>query len=195
MSLQENIKMVKEELNSEEKFFEKAVMTEKFVKKYKNVMIASVVAVILLVGANIVYDISEENKITEANSALLKLQTDSTDTASLAELKNLSPTLHDAWLYLQAVTNKDMGAIKSLESSKALIVNDLAKYEAAANPASLEEYASKQNAIYRDFALVQSAVMLLNENKIDKARSVLSKVSKESSLNDLVAVLMHYGVK
>jgi hypothetical protein len=38
LSLKENINMVREELNSEEKFFEKAVITEKFVKKYKNLL-------------------------------------------------------------------------------------------------------------------------------------------------------------
>jgi len=35
LSLKQDIEMVKEELNSEEKFFEKAVLTERFVKKYK----------------------------------------------------------------------------------------------------------------------------------------------------------------
>jgi hypothetical protein len=187
--------MIKDELNSEEKFFEKAVMTERFVKKYKNIMIASVAAVVLLVGANIIYDINSESKTTAANAALLKLQANPNDTVSLGELKKLSLNLHDAWLYSQAVINKDAQAIKSLENSTAPIVGNLAKYEAATDSAQLEEYALKQNAIYKDFALVQSAVMLLNENKIDKARSALSKVSKESSLNELVSVLMHYGVK
>ncbi|MCK9454108.1 MAG: hypothetical protein WCY51_01465 [Sulfurimonas sp.] len=195
MSLKDNMKMVKEELNSEEKFFEKAVMTEKFVKKYKNVMIASVAIIILIVGANIAYDMNQESKISAANNALLKLQTDPEDSASLLELKMVSPNLHDVWLYSQALANDDLETMKSLKNSKALIVSDLAKYETATNPASLEEYASKQDAIYRDLALVQSAVILLNENKIDKARAALSKVSKESSLNELVAVLMHYGVK
>ena len=37
VSLKENIEMVKNELNSEEQFFEKAVQTERFVKKYKKV--------------------------------------------------------------------------------------------------------------------------------------------------------------
>jgi len=45
LSLKNNIEMVKEELNSEEKFFEKAVITEKFVKKYKNLLIGSVIAI------------------------------------------------------------------------------------------------------------------------------------------------------
>lgn len=194
MSLIENINMVKEELNSEEKFFEKAVMTEKFVKKYKNVMIASVVAIVLSVGANIVYNINEEGKVSAANAVLLKLQSDPSDTAALSELKKLSPNLHDVWLYSQAIANSDIELLKGLKSSNAMIITDLAKYELAQDAASLEDYASKQNAIYRDLALVKSAVMLLNENKADKAKTVLSKVSAESSLNELVSVLKHYGV-
>lgn len=194
MSLKENISMVKEELNSEEKFFEKAVMTEKFVKKYKNVMIASVVAIVLVVGANIAYNMNEESKVSAANAALLKLQSDPGDTAALSELKKLSPNLHDVWLYSQAVANNDIESLKNLKSSKAMIIPDLAKYELAQDAASLEEYASKQNAIYRDLALVKSAVMLLNENKVDRVKTVLSKVSMESSLKELVSVLKHYGV-
>ncbi|MDT8337655.1 MAG: hypothetical protein RQ763_00505 [Sulfurimonas sp.] len=194
MSLKENINMVKEELNSEEKFFEKAVMTEKFVKKYKNVMIASVVAIVLVVGANIVYNINEEGKVSAANAVLLKLQSDPSDAATLSELKKLSPNLHDVWLYSQAIANSDIELLKGLKSSDAMIITDLAKYELAQDTAALEEYASKQNAIYRDLALVKSAVMLLNENKADKAKTVLSKVSAESSLNELVSVLKHYGV-
>jgi len=195
LSLKDNISMVKEELNSEEKFFEKAVMTEKFVKKYKNIMIASVVAIVLVVGANLAYSANENSKITAANVALLKLQKDSKNADALSELKMLSPNLYDVWIFSQAVANKDLELLKSLKNTDALILNDLVKYELATDAASLESYASKQDAIFKDLALVQSAVILLNENKIDEARNKLSMISKESSLNKLVAALMHYGIK
>ena len=195
MSLKDNISMVKEELNSEEKFFEKAVVTEKFIKKYKKVMIASVAVIALFVGANIIYEANKNSRIEAANKALLKLSTNSDDTAALDELKVLSPNLYDVWLYSQAVSSKDLESIKTLKNSKALIVNDLAKYELASDAASLDEYASKQDAIFKDLALVQSAVMLLNQNKIQEAKDKLSKVSKDSSLNKIVAALMHYGIK
>ncbi|MCW8894372.1 MAG: hypothetical protein OQK48_04970 [Sulfurimonas sp.] len=195
MSLKENINMVKEELNSEEKFFEKAVMTEKFVKKYKNVMIASVVAVVLVVGANIAYDANESSKVTAANVALTKLQKDAADTQSLDELKVLSPELYDVWTFSQAVANKDLQALKTLQNSKALIINDLAKYELAQDAKSLSSYASQKDAIFKDLALVRSAVILFSENKIDEAHNTLSKISVESSLYKLANTLMHYGIK
>lgn len=195
MSLQENIKMVKEELNSEEKFFEKAVMTERFIKKYKKLMIASVITVVVIVGANIAYTANKESKIEAANIAFFNLQADPNNSAALNELKELSPNLHDVWIYSQAIANKDFQTIKSLKNSKTLIVSDLVKYELAQDPASLENYASKQDAIYKDLALVQAAVMLIKENKINEAKNKLLKVSKESSLKNIVAALMHYGIE
>ncbi|MCK4973688.1 MAG: hypothetical protein KAR81_00420 [Sulfurimonas sp.] len=195
MSLKDNISMVKEELNSEEKFFEKAVMTEKFVKKYKKLMIASVVAVVAVVSANIVYDANENSKITAANTALTKLTKDSKDTHALDELKTSSPELYSVWMFSQAVANKDLESIKNIKNSKTLIIDDLANYELATDAGSLEEYASAQDAIYRDLALVQSAVMLLEVNKIEEAHNKLLKVSQDSSLNKLVKTLLHYGIK
>lgn len=195
MSLKENIDMVKEELNSEEKFFEKAVVTERFIRKYKNIMIASVAIITLVVGANIAYEANKNSNKSSANAALAKLQADPKNSAALSELKSLSPNLYDVWIFSQAVANKDLEAIKALKSSKALIVSDLAKYESAQDASSLDEYASKQDAIFRDLALIQSAVMLLNENKVDQAREKLSKISKESSLSKMSSALMHYGIK
>jgi hypothetical protein len=187
--------MVKEELNSEEKFFEKAVMTERFIKKYKKLMIASVITVVVIVGANIAYTANKESKIEAANIAFFNLQADPKNSAALNELKELSPNLHDVWIYSQAIANKEFQTIKSLKNSKTLIVSDLVKYELAQDPASLENYASKQDAIYKDLALVQAAVMLIKENKINEAKNKLLKVSKESSLKNIVAALMHYGIE
>ncbi|MDK9693670.1 MAG: hypothetical protein OEL19_05420 [Sulfurimonas sp.] len=195
MSLKDNIEMVKEELNSEEKFFEKAVVTERFVKKYKNVIIASVVAVVIFAVANVAYEANEKNKLENVNIAFAKLSTNPKDVAALGEIKSLSPALHDAWIFSQAVANKDAESLKGLKNTNALIVSDLAEYEMATDEASLQKYAARQDAIFRDLALVQSAVLLLNANKIDEARDALSKVSKNSSMEKVVATLMHYGVK
>ncbi|MDD3475371.1 MAG: hypothetical protein PHI38_00735 [Sulfurimonas sp.] len=195
MSLKDNIEMIRQELNSEEKFFEKAVVTERFIKKYKKAIIASIAAIVVLVAANIAYEANEKSKTKEANIAFSKLALNPSDAAALSELKSLAPNLHDAWIFSQAIANKDIEKLKSLKHTKALIVSDMAEYEMATDNSMLAEYASKQDAIFRDLALVQGAIMLLNENKIDEARNSLEKVSKESSLEKLVAILMHYGIK
>ena len=186
--------MVKEELNSEEKFFEKAVMTEKFVKKYKNLMIASVVAVVVLVGVNIGYTINEQNRLEAANVALIKLNTDSSNAIASAELKNLSSALYDVWKYSQAVATKDTDALEQLKSSKSILISDLATYDAASESkdlSALNAYALQQDAIYKDLAQIQSAVLLMNSSKINEAHEKLSMISIDSPLAQVANALMH----
>lgn len=195
MSLKNNIEMVKEELNSEEKFFEKAVITEKFVKKYKKAMIGSLVAVVVLIGANIAYESNKQSKIDAANETLLELNKDVKNSAAISQLKVLSPNLYDVWVLSQAIADKDLISLKELKSSKAIMVSDLASYELAQDANSLDAYASKQDALYRDLALVQSAVMLMNAQDFQKAHQELSKIGVQSPLSKIATALLHYGVK
>ncbi|HIP19532.1 MAG TPA: hypothetical protein EYG70_00240 [Sulfurimonas sp.] len=198
MSLKTDIEMVKEELTSEEKFFEKAVVTEKFVKKYKNLMIAGVVAIVLFVVGNIAYTINKQNTIDSANVALAELQTNADNPATLARLETLSPSLSSVWLYSQAVANKDLASFEKLTSSIALLVSDLASYELAQNNKKreeLDEYANNQDAIYADLARVQSAVILMNEKKLSEAHEILSMININSPLSQVAHALMHYGVQ
>jgi len=198
LSLKNDIDMVKEELNSEEKFFEKAVVTEKFVKKYKKIIIGSVIGVAFFVAGDIAYNISQANRIDSANEALLELQENANNEATLARLNSLSPALHDVWLYSQAVVSGDMQTLGNLESSKAQLISDLASYEVAQqtkNLTKLEDYASKQDAIYGDLAQIQSAIILMSINKIDEAHEKLSMINIQSPLSKVAKALMHYGIK
>jgi hypothetical protein len=198
LSLKENIAMVKDELNSEEKFFEKAVMTEKFVKKYKKPLIGAVVAVVLIVVANLAYQASEQNRIESANETLSILEKNPSDDVALAKLGTLSPVLHDVWLYSQAVADKNIKALKDLKDSKALIVNDVAQYEAAEYKGDIKElqaYSQKENAIYKDLSIVMSAVLLMQDGKVEDAKSKLSMINESSPLAQVATALMHYGVK
>jgi len=198
LSLKENIDMVKDELNSEEKFFEKAVITEKFVKKYKNIMIGGVVAIVLVVAGNMLYSFNKSENVKEANIALAELNQDPSSATAKSKLKSLSKELYDVWSYSQAVANKDMKALEELKSSKTLIVSDLANYElasASGDQDKLSDYTMKQNAIYKDLALVQNAILYINKNEVQKAHQELKKVPQSSNLNKIATALLHYGVK
>jgi len=198
LSLKQNIDMVKEELNSEEKFFEKAVITERFVKKYKNLMIAAVVIIVVLVGANIVYEKNKQSTLESANEALLLLQSNPLDVDARSNLESLNPELYTVWKYSQALVGEDITTLKSLESSKTALISDLASYGvASANKdiKTLNSYALKEGAIYKDLAIVQEAVLLMQDKKIEKAHEKLSQISIQSPLAQVAHVLMHYGVK
>ena len=198
MSLKENIGMVKEGLTAEEQFFEKAVVTERFVKKYKNIMIGSVVVIALVVAGNIIYNINKASTLNAVNKTLVALEANPSSKETENKLASLSPTLNDVWLYSQAVAQNDVKVLDSLEKSKAPLIGGLATYEAAQNSqdkAKLEAYAQTQGAIYRDLAQVQLAIILMNENKIADAHEHLSMIGIQSPLAPVAKALMHYGVK
>jgi len=198
LSLKENIGMVKEELTAEEQFFEKAVVTEKFVKKYKNVMIGSVIAIVVVVSGNIIYNINKQSRLKTVNETLLTLEAAPQNKEALSKLETLSPVLYDVWRYSQAVVKEDVKTLESLQNSKAPLIGGLSTYEAAQNKqdkAKLEAYAQTQGAIYRDLAQVELALILMNENKIADAHEKLRMISIDSPLASVAKALMHYGVK
>ena len=190
--------MVKEELTSEEKFFERSVITEKFVKKYKNPIVGLVIVIILAVGANMAYDMNKESTAIAANETLSELQKDASNTQVLSRLKSLSPNLYDAYIYSRAIADKDIQALENIKNSKSAILSDLATYESLQNTKDVSKfnnYALKQNAIYKDLARVQSAIILMNEGNTDKAHAKLLSISDSSSLAKVAKALLHYGVK
>ena len=119
MSLKENIEMVREELNSEEKFFENAVKAERFVKKYRNAIIGGISAVVVLVVANVLYEADKEATAEAANAAYTTLLQNGENAEARAELKKLNPALYDIWELSRAVASKDAKLLERLSASKA----------------------------------------------------------------------------
>ena len=190
--------MVKEELSSEEKFFEKAVVTERFVTKYKKPLIGVLVAIVVLVVADVGYNINEQNRIESANAALSELQTTQANPAVEARLKSLSPALYDLWRYSTAITTKNIQKLEELQNSKTLLVGDMASYEVASQNGdlnALESYAQQKDALYKDLAIVEVALLLMESGKIDEAHSKLATIDANSPLHSVVLSLKHYGVK
>ena len=198
MSLKENISMVKEELSTEEQFFEQAVKTERFVKQYKKPLLAAVVAVVLFVVGTMAYDAYAGSKRSAANAAYLMLQQDPSNLEAQATLKSNAPQLFEAWQMAVAVKAGDVKTLQALSASKTQEIADISAYEAAANEknaAALDEYAYRQSALYKEMALIDEAVILLREGKIEQAHQKLKSVDSDSPVAPLAEALAHYGVK
>ena len=198
MSLKENVEFIKEELSSEEKLFEKAVQTERFFKKYKKSIIAVITLVIIAALGNTAYKIKEQNRIEEANAQLALLTKNPSDMQAQNKLKELSPKLYAAWSFARAIATNDTKKLNELKNSKLPVINDLSAYEVAARSADLKElngYTLRQQAIYKDLALVESAVIYMNKNETAKAKEKLTMIGENSPLKGVAAILSHYGVK
>jgi len=198
VSLKENIEMVKEELNSEEQFFEKAVQTERFVKKYKKPLIGIVTAAILVIGVAAAYDLNQQSKVDASNKALNVLMVDANDEAAQEQLKSLNPKLYDVWTLSQALKSKDQDSLRSLQSSKALVVADLAEYELAAiqeDESALQTYSQTSSSLLKELAMIEEAVLLMQKGDKASAKAKLMMIDINSPVYELAQTLAHYGVK
>lgn len=198
MSLKENMDALKEELNSEEKFFESAVRTERFIKRYQKPLVSGVVAMLLIAGGIIAYQTYNNAKIESSNKAFNVLLSNPSDASAIETLKNDNPKLYDVWRLSRGISQSDTAVLESLKNSDAFGVADIAAYETAAikeNKAGLESYTKMQGALYKDLALVELAVMSIHEGKFAQAHEQIALIPEDSAMYEVGRALSHYGVK
>lgn len=198
MSLKENMDTLKEELNSEEKFFESAIRTERFIKRYQKPLIAGI-AVLMLSGiAAMGYEMYRDAKIESSNAALSVLLTNPADTAAEETLRADNLQLYALWKYSRAVNQNDSAALESLKSSDAEMIADAAAYEAAVlkgDAAALEAYSKQQGTLYKDLAVLGLAVRFIESGNVEAAHQKISQIPEDSPLYTAAQSLAHYGVK
>jgi hypothetical protein len=198
LSLKENIQAVKDELNSEEKFFENAIRTERFVKKYQKPLIAAVVALVIGLGSYAGYGVYADGQIKKANEALGALLLNPSDAVALKTLNDSSKELYDLYRLSKALKENDSKALGMLKESKSPEVSDIATYENAimsGDMKSLDEYSKQQNGLYQELAVVELAVAALQKGDIKTAQQQLLTIKQESPLYAVAQNLNHYGVK
>ena len=130
MGLKENVAAIKEELSAEEQFLEGVIKAEGFFKRYKKLLIAT--GVILIVGF-LVYaalEYKKEHDLTVSNEAYQVLQKNPSDASALAILKAKNPPLYTLFSISEAVKS---GNIQKIEDVAAAtndpILKDLASYQ------------------------------------------------------------------
>lgn len=198
MSLQENIQAVKDGLNSEEKFFENAIRTERFVKKYQKPLVASVVALVIGLSSYVGYGIYADAQTTKANEALSKLLLNPSDATALKTLGDSSESLYDLYRLSKALKASDGKTLGELKGSKSPEVADIATYENAvmgSDMRSLEAYSKRQDGVYQELAMIQLAVVAIQKGDAVTAHQSLASISQESPLYAVAQNLNHYGVK
>ncbi len=198
MSLKENIDMVREELNQEEKMFENAVRTERFVKKYKTPLLSAIVAIIVVLVGNSIYQANLESKMINSNAAYMTLLSTPTDTNAMKVLKENNAPLYDAWKLQVAIADSDEKTLQELSGSKNQTISDLATYEVAAlkkDVQALNAYAQSKEAMLKDMALLDEAVLLMQAGKTEEAHQRLNLIDEKSSVKKTAMILQHYGVK
>ncbi|KLD97486.1 tetratricopeptide repeat protein [Aliarcobacter butzleri] len=188
MSLKEDVGYIKNELSSEEKFIENFVKGERFFKKYKTLIIAVVVILIIgLIGFTIKKSMDNSNK-HDANIALSQFL-ENGDEKALETLKNKNEKLYEVALFLQA---KKDNKIPSIELP---LLKELVKFQTATASNNIEELNSlsmQNDFLLKEFALFNKALILVNEGKYEEAKKELSQISQTSKAYELATLLNHY---
>ena len=189
MSIKENVDYVKTGLSSEEKFLESFVKSERFFKKYKTLIFAFVIIIIVgIIGFFIKENLAQSNKL-KANIAFNQVLENSNDTQALAVLKDKNPQLYDIALYLQAKKEAKVTQIS------VPLLKELSKYQTALankNISELDNLSMQNDFLLKEFAIFNKALFLTNEGKFNEAKTTLALIPQNSKAFELAKLLNHY---
>ena len=189
MSIKENVDYVKEELNSQEKFLESFVKGERFYKKYRTLIFASIAIIVIgAIGLVIKKNVDESNKL-EANLAFNKVLQNSNDKDALELLKNKNEKLYEVALFLQG-KNENKAVDINIP-----VLKELAEYQVALSNKNVDELSNlsmQGDFLLKEFALFNKALLLSNEGKYEDAKTVLKLIPQTSKAFELANLLNHY---
>jgi hypothetical protein len=183
-------KGIKKELSGDEKVLESVFKLETLYKKYKFIIWAVVIGLVLFfVGRNIMQSM-HETKLEEANVAFLTLQKNDGDTEALAILKEKNPALFELFSYAQASKNKDVKVLATLTSSSNEVIADASAYTVA----TLENKSS-DSKLYSEMAIIEEAYLAIKAGDTKSANAKLDLIAEDSALSMLASLLKHSTLK
>jgi len=189
MSLKDNLSEVKQELSNDEKLLEQAFHIEKFYKKHKTKILATIAVIIVAVAGYNLNNYLKNQKLETANSALLTLQKDPNNKEALQTLQNNNPKLYTLYKYSKAVNNQNLKELESLNTQDELL-NDVINYHKA-----VLKNNSKDSKYYTNLSLVEKAYLLIKNGKKSEAKNILAQIPKNSAVAPMARLLEHYTIK
>ncbi|EAK1649691.1 hypothetical protein CNV26_02520 [Campylobacter jejuni] len=187
MGLKDNLKAVKNELNTEEQFIENFIKGERFIRKYKFYISAVVIILVAWFAGNFIISKINDYKIKEANEIYANLIQDPSNKNLLEQLKNKNTNLYAIFLlkenindFNNTVLQNELKQIYSNTQTNILLKNIIAL--------SLGD----KSIFLKNYDKLLEAYKLLEQNKIEEANVLLSQIKENSSLSQIAKNLKHY---
>ncbi|HDZ5065032.1 TPA: hypothetical protein RTH03_000977 [Campylobacter jejuni] len=187
MGLKDNLKAVKNELNTEEQFIEKFIKGERFIRKYKFYISAIIIILVAWFVGNFIISKINDYKIKEANEIYANLLQDPNDKNLLEKLKNKNINLYTIFLLKENINDfnnttlqSELKQIYSNAQTNTLLKNIIAL--------SLGD----KSIFLKNYDKLLEAYRLLEQNKIEEANVLLSQIKENSSLSQIAKNLKHY---
>ncbi|EOZ5964506.1 hypothetical protein ACQUMV_000605 [Campylobacter jejuni] len=187
MGLKDNLKAVKNELNTEEQFIENFIKGERFIRKYKFYISAVVIILVAWFAGNFIISKINDYKTKEANEIYANLIQDPSNKNLLEQLKNKNTNLYAIFLlkenindFNNTVLQNELKQIYSNTQTNTLLKNIIAL--------SLGD----KSIFLKNYDKLLEAYKFLEQNKIEEANVLLSQIKENSSLNQIAKNLKHY---
>ncbi|EAI4497632.1 hypothetical protein ACETJN_000926 [Campylobacter jejuni] len=187
MGLKDNLKAVKNELNTEEQFIENFIKGERFIRKYKFYISAVVIILVVWFAGNFIISKINDYKTKEANEIYANLIQDPSNKNLLEQLKNKNTNLYAIFLLKENINDfnntalqNELKQIYSNTQTNTLLKNIIAL--------SLGD----KSIFLKNYDKLLEAYKFLEQNKIEEANVLLSQIKENSSLNQIAKNLKHY---
>ncbi|ECL2266150.1 hypothetical protein FSL45_05440 [Campylobacter jejuni] len=187
MGLKDNLKAVKNELNTEEQFIENFIKGERFIRKYKFYISAVVIILVAWFAGNFIISKINDYKIKEANEIYANLIQDPSNKNLLEQLKNKNTNLYAIFLLKENINDFNNTA---LQNELKQIYNNAQTNTLLKNIIALS--LGDKSIFLKNYDKLLEAYKLLEQNKIEEANVLLSQIKENSSLNQIAKNLKHY---
>lgn len=185
MAIKDDIKDVKERMDSQGQFLENIIKSELFIKKYKKPIVGTFIVVFLAIVVYLVVDYQKEAKFKKANESYSELILNPNDKEAAKKLQSLDKNLFTLFEFRQALDNNDSKKIDELSNLEGIdkLLKDIISYEAGKQSG---EILSSYNAFMSGYAY-------LKEGNVEEANKEFIKISPNSGLTQIVKNLRHYN--
>ncbi|EHW0178451.1 hypothetical protein K1K92_000731 [Campylobacter jejuni] len=187
MGLKDNLKAVKNELNTEEQFIENFIKGERFIRKYKFYISAVVIILVAWFAGNFIISKINNYKTKEANEIYDNLIQDPSNKNLLEQLKNKNTNLYTIFLLKENINDLNNTAF---QNELKQIYNNAQTNTLLKNIIALS--LGDKSIFLKNYDKLLEAYKLLEQNKIEEANVLLSQIKENSSLNQIAKNLKHY---
>ncbi|HDZ4247408.1 TPA: hypothetical protein RTB22_000903 [Campylobacter jejuni] len=187
MGLKDNLKAVKNELNTEEQFIENFIKGERFIRKYKFYISAVVIILVAWFARNFIISKINDYKTKEANEIYANLIQDPSNKNLLEQLKNKNTNLYAIFLLKENINDFNN---TTLQNELKQIYNNAQTNTLLKNIIALS--LGDKSIFLKNYDKLLEAYKLLEQNKIEEANVLLSQIKENSSLNQIAKNLKHY---
>lgn len=185
MAIKDDIKDVKERMDSQGQFLENIIKSELFIKKYKKPIVSTFIVVFLAVVVYLVVDYQKEAKFKKANESYDELILNPNDKEAAKKLKSLDKNLFTLFEFRQALDNNDSKKIDELSNLEGIdkLLKDIISYEAG----------KQSGEILSSYSAFMNGYAYLKDGKVEEANKEFIKISPSSGLTQIVKNLRHYN--